>query len=42
VKGDRVAGIYDRSQRIPERRAMMQSWADYLDQLKIQTAQEGT
>jgi integrase len=34
VKGDRVAGIYDRSQRLPERRAMMQKWSDYLDQLK--------
>jgi integrase len=34
VKGDRVAGIYDRSQRLPERRAMMQKWADYLDTLR--------
>jgi integrase len=34
VKGDRVAGIYDRSQRLPERRAMMQAWANYLDKLK--------
>jgi integrase len=34
VKGDRIAGIYDRSQRIPERRAMMQTWADYLDTLR--------
>jgi integrase len=31
---DRVAGIYDRSQRISERRELMQRWADYLDQLK--------
>jgi hypothetical protein len=36
VKGDRVAGIYDRSQRLPERRQMMQRWADYLDKLKRQ------
>jgi integrase len=34
VKGDRVAGIYDRSQRLPERRAMMSRWATYLDKLK--------
>lgn len=34
VKGDRVAGIYDRSQRLPERRQMMQKWSDYLDKLK--------
>lgn len=34
VKGDRVAGIYDRSQRIPERRHMMQAWANYCDSLK--------
>jgi integrase len=34
VKGDRVAGIYDRSQRLPERRAMMQTWADYIDTLR--------
>jgi len=34
VKGDRVAGIYDRSQRLPERRQMMTRWAAYLDKLK--------
>ncbi|MGO8976808.1 MAG: tyrosine-type recombinase/integrase [Steroidobacteraceae bacterium] len=34
VKGDRVQGIYDRSQRLPERRQMMQRWAAYLDKLK--------
>jgi integrase len=33
-KADRVAGVYDRSQRLPERRAMMQRWADYLDKLR--------
>lgn len=33
AKGDKVAGIYDRSQHVPERAAMMQSWADYLDGL---------
>jgi integrase len=34
ARADKVAGVYDRSQRIPERRAMMQKWADYLDKLK--------
>ena len=32
--GNAVAGAYDRSQRIDERRTMMQAWADYLDSLK--------
>jgi integrase len=36
AKADKVAGIYDRSQRLPERRAMMQKWADYLDKLKTE------
>jgi integrase len=34
VKGDRVAGIYDRSQRVEERRDMMQRWANYIDELR--------
>jgi integrase len=34
VKADKVAAVYDRSQRLPERRAMMQRWATYLDKLK--------
>ncbi len=34
AKADKVAGVYDRSQRLPERRAMMTRWADYLDKLK--------
>ena len=32
---DQVAAVYDRSQRLPERRKMMQWWADYLDRLKL-------
>jgi integrase len=36
AKADKVAGIYDRSQRLAERRAMMQKWADYLDKLKLE------
>jgi integrase len=34
VKSDKVAGVYDRSQRLAERRKMMQEWADYLDKLR--------
>ena len=29
-----VRAIYNRATRLPERRAMMQSWADYLDALR--------
>jgi integrase len=38
VKGDRIAGIYDRSQRIAERRDLMQRWSDYCDQLRAASA----
>ena len=34
---DRIAAAYDRSQRLPERRKMMQWYADYLDSLKNET-----
>ena len=33
-KDSSVRAIYNRSTRLPERRAMMQAWADYLDGLK--------
>jgi integrase len=33
-KSDKVAAVYDRAQRIPERRDLMQKWADYLDKLR--------
>jgi integrase len=36
VKSDKVAAIYDRSQKLPARRAMMQRWADYCDQLRAE------
>lgn len=32
-----VRAIYNRSTRLPERRAMMQGWADYLDALRLGT-----
>jgi len=34
AKKDKVASIYDRDQRVEERRAMMQQWADYIDELR--------
>jgi integrase len=34
AKRDAVAAIYDRSQRNPERRKLMQAWADLIDELK--------
>lgn len=33
-KRDRIAGIYDRSERVPERRELMQQWADLIDKLR--------
>lgn len=32
---DAVRGAYNRAQRLAERRAMMQGWADYLDHLRM-------
>jgi integrase len=29
-----VAGVYNKAQHLPERRKVMQSWADYLDGLR--------
>ena len=34
AKGDKIAAIYDRSQRVPDRKLLMQKWADYIDELK--------
>src|SRR5690606_21446839 len=31
---NRVKAAYNRAQHLPERRIMMQAWADYLDNLK--------
>jgi integrase len=36
AKRNKVARVYDRSQRVPERRTMMQAWSDYIDELKAQ------
>ena len=34
AKADKIAGIYDRSQRVPDRRKLMQTWADMIDAMK--------
>jgi hypothetical protein len=31
---NKVKAAYNRAQHLPERRKMMQSWSDYLDNLK--------
>ncbi|MGH2447217.1 MAG: integrase, partial [Chloroflexota bacterium] len=31
---NKVRAAYNRATRLPERRKMMQAWADYLDRLK--------
>ncbi|MEC4747161.1 hypothetical protein [Methylomicrobium sp. Wu6] len=31
---NRIKAAYNRAQHLPERRLMMQAWADYLDNLK--------
>jgi integrase len=37
---DRMRRIYNHAQYLTERRAMMQTWADYLDQLRVNTRDE--
>ncbi len=34
AKRDKIAGIYDRSQRIPDRRKLVQDWADMIEKYK--------
>jgi integrase len=34
---NKVRAAYNKAQRLPERRKMMQAWADHLDELKTQT-----
>jgi integrase len=36
-----VRAVYNRAQRLADRRAMMQNWADYLDQLRTNRQQTG-
>jgi integrase len=36
-----VRAAYNRAQRLAERRAMMQNWADYLDQMRTGRQQSG-
>ena len=37
---NKIRGIYNRAEYLPERRRMMQKWADYLTELKEKTRQE--
>jgi hypothetical protein len=32
---NKVRAAYNKAQRLPERRKMMQAWADYLDGLRV-------
>jgi integrase len=34
VQGNKVRGVYNHAEYLPERRKMMQWWADYLDQIR--------
>lgn len=34
AKRDKVAGIYDRSERVPDRVKLMQDWSDLIDEMK--------
>jgi len=38
---NKVRAIYNRAQRLGERRRMMQAWADYLDQLRLAATDKG-
>jgi integrase len=40
VEGNKIRAAYHRSEHLDERRKMMQSWADYLDQLREQAREE--
>lgn len=35
AKQDKIAGIYDRSQRVPDRRKLMQLWSNRIDEWKL-------
>lgn len=35
-----IRGIYNRAEYLPERRKMMQDWADYLDELRRKTREQ--
>ena len=32
---EKIRGIYNRAEYLPERRKMLQAWADYLDELRL-------
>ena len=35
---NKIRGIYNRAEYLPERRKMMQDWADFLDELRVKTS----
>jgi integrase len=37
VEKNRIRGTYNHAEYLPERRRMMQWWADYLDELRAKT-----
>ena len=37
---EQIRGIYNRAEYLPERRNMLQEWADYLDGLRAKARQE--
>jgi integrase len=39
VPREHIRGIYNRAEYLPERRKMMQAWADYLDELRLNAKQ---
>jgi integrase len=39
IERNEVRAAYNRAQRLPERRAMMQAWADYMDKLRDGSAE---
>lgn len=41
VPREHIRGIYNRAEYLPERRKMMQAWADYLDELREKAKNEG-
>jgi integrase len=41
IERNKVRAAYNKAQRLPERRQMMQAWADYLDGLRAGAKVEG-
>ena len=39
---NKIRGTYNYAEYLPERRKMMQAWADYLDELRLEKATDET